>query len=439
MNRDCIVDSLGRIDEELIAEAEALRNKKKRPMWVKWSVPAACLILAALGAYLLFGSAASGAASAPEELLQWGAEQEVVPDSPVLPQEDKDDPVLPAEDNGERWMADFNEATAVLSAGRAYIQGYFTEDLSEAELAALVPAMRTDCAGYAGFDQDGNLLDVFLTVTTNVPDCPVTVSIAAYSFGADYELPGEAVISVCNGVEYTVWQYEMSEKVLLGADTRINDLYVVFSMEVSKEQLVQAKTDFQYVLACFAHDDEGKPDLTVIVPEEIPQLSEQIFNTLTEAQTEPDFGRYLPSALPAGFGDAAIRRFRFQDANYLSGTWTNGMNQLNWVVSPYTEAHAHRLTDVDDKENYDLSLYPIPRADSVPDALREIVDDPIFEAEELTMDAISCRAYKANDAGDTDGWRMKFSVKYGDVLVSVSAKGIDPQWLYQQLVNMLDG
>ena len=162
-----------------------------------------------------------------------------------------------------------------------------------------------------------------------------------------------------------------------------------------------------------------------------------MFDTLAEAQTEPDFGRYLPSEIPAGFGDASIYRFKFQDSNFLTATWSRGMDGLSWVVTPYTEEDAHRLTGVDDKKNYDLSLYPIPRADSVPDELREIVDNPIFEAAELTPEAVYCRAYKVNDAGDTDGWRMKFSVKYGDVIVSISTKGVEPEWVYQQLVNLI--
>ena len=158
---------------------------------------------------------------------------------------------------------------------------------------------------------------------------------------------------------------------------------------------------------------------------------------MTEAKAEPDFGRYLPSEIPAGFGDASIYRFKFQDSNFLTATWSRGMDGLSWVVTPYTEEDAHRLTSVDDKKNYDLSLYPIPRADSVPDELREIVDNPIFEAEELTLEAVYCRAYKVDDAGDTDGWRMRFSVKYGDVIVSISTKGVEPEWVYQQLVNLI--
>ena len=111
------------------------------------------------------------------------------------------------------------------------------------------------------------------------------------------------------------------------------------------------------------------------------------------------------------------------------------MDTFSWTVSYFTEADATRVTSVADLENYDLSLYPIPRADSVPEELREIVNDPIFLAEELTLDAVYARAYRVSDSGDTDGWRMQFTVRYGDYLISVNAKGIDPQWLYQQLQN----
>ena len=244
-------------------------------------------------------------------------------------------------------------------------------------------------------------------------------------------------MSVCNGLEYRAYQYESGNAVELSAYTIINDIYFAFAMNVPQDDLEEAKEDFKRVLECFAYYEAGKPDLSIIVPEEIPKLTEQTFDTLVEARAESDFGRYLPSEIPAGFGDASIYRFKFQDSNFLTAMWSRGMDDLSWVITPYTEEDAHRITSVDDKENYDLSLYPIPRADSVPDELREIVDNPIFEAEELTLEAVYCRAYKVDDAGDTDGWRMRFSVKYGDVIVSISTKGVEPEWVYQQLVNLI--
>ena len=409
-------------------EAAAEKPRVRRNVWRRWGPMAACfcLLLAVI--------------SANPSLIQ----------KPVVTPPDISDPIHqtdPIQSEGpeqtephlEPWTVYFNEAVSVVSTDRAYIQAIFTEDLDEAELDALKPGLWFDdisCSGYAVFDNHGNLLDVIMEVHTPIP---VTVAMTDYSFGTCYELSGDAVVSVCEGVEFTLYQYVFGNTVTLGADVSFNDLYFTFTLDTTKDQLEQAKMDFQRVLECFAHYEDGKPDLSIITPETIPELTDQIFNTLSEAQEEPDFGQYLPTELPAGFEESAIRRFRFQNSNYLSGLWSRGLDDLSWVVRPYTENDAPRLTSVQDLENYDLSLYPIPRAESVPEELHAIVDDPIFAAEELTLEAVYRRAYKVNDAGDTGGWRMRFSVRYGDIIVSVSTTGVDPEWVYQQLMDLNAG
>ena len=420
MSKNIVIDSLGRIDDDMIQSVENLRRKKKRPAWRKWSSMAACFCLL-VAAVVVIPHLLPGTTQLPPD------------ESPSGEQEHTKGPLPP-------WTIHFNETTSMLVANRAMIKGVFTEPLNETELAALMPGMSYEymaSSGYARFDTYGHLLDIIMQVTTTLPESPVTVGLADYWFGFDCVLPGKEVVSVCNGVEYKAYQYEFGDTITLSARTKRGDIYFGFAMDTTKAQLEQAKADFQYVLECFAYYEEGKPDLSVIVPEEIPELMEQVFTTLSEARAEPDFGRYLPSDLPAGFGEATIYRFKFQNSNFLSALWSKGLDDLNWVVKPYAEEDAHRLTGVNDKENYDLSLYPIPRADSVPDELREIMDNPIFEADELTLDAVYRRAYKVNDSGDTDGWRMRFSVKYGDVIVSVSTKGVEPEWLHQQLVNLI--
>lgn len=422
-----MLDLIGDLDPAYI-EATAEKPRVRRTVWHRWGAMAACFCL------LL------GVIAATPSLIQ----KPVTPLPNVSVPTYQTDPIQTegpeqTEPHQDPWTVYFNEAESLVSPNRAYIQAIFTEDLDEAELAALKPGLWFDdltCSGYAVFDNWGNLLDVILEVHTPIP---VTVFVTDYSFGACYVRSDDAVVSVCEGVEYRLYQYAFGNTVTLGADASFNDLYFTFTLDTTQDQLEQAKMDFQRVLECFAHYEDGKPDLSIITPDEIPQLTEQIFNTLSEAQDEPDFGRYLPTELPAGFEESAIRRFRFQNSNYLSGLWSRGLDDLSWVVRPYTENDAARFTSVRDLENYDLSLYPIPRAESVPEELREIVDDPIFAAEELTLEAVYRRAYKVNDAGDTDGWRMRFSVRYGDIIVSVSTKGVDPAWVYQQLMDLNAG
>ena len=431
MSKDRVVDSLGRIDDDMIQSVEALRQKKKRPAWRKWGAMAACFCLL-VAAMVVAPNLFPGKTPTPPDNNDFP-----VHDSSVQSNPNQSEGYQNTEDLRNPWTLHFNEVSSMLAAHRPYIKGVFTEPLNDTELTALLPSADLTCSGYARFDDKGNLLDIEMQTETTLPESPVNIGLADYFFGYDYVLSGAEVVSVCNGVDYRGYQYQFGDKVELSAYTIINDIYFAFVMDVPQDDLEQAKEEFQRVLECFAYYEEGKPDLSIIVPEEIPELTERMFDTLAEAQTEPDFGRYLPSEIPAGFGDASIYRFKFQDSNFLTATWSRGMDDLSWVVTPYTEEDAHRLTRVDDKKNYDLSLYPIPRADSVPDELREIVDNPIFEAEELTLEAVYCRAYKVDDAGDTDGWRMKFSVKYGDVIVSVSTKGVDPEWVYQQLVNLI--
>jgi hypothetical protein len=91
---------------------------------------------------------------------------------------------------------------------------------------------------------------------------------------------------------------------------------------------------------------------------------------------------------------------------------------------------------VADKENYDLALYPIPRAESVPKELREIVNDPIFIIDDLTLEAVKARSYEVRDTGDVSGPRMGFSVLYGEILVKLNVKGASPEEVFDMLMQV---
>lgn len=48
--KDKIIDSIGRIDDDMIESVDSIREKKRtKPAWVKWSAIAACLCLVAIG------------------------------------------------------------------------------------------------------------------------------------------------------------------------------------------------------------------------------------------------------------------------------------------------------------------------------------------------------------------------------------------------------
>ena len=156
--------------------------------------------------------------------------------------------------------------------------------------------------------------------------------------------------------------------------------------------------------------------------------------TPEEALADVDFGAYLPTDVPADWQTEGFTRYRDQDEDSLSGLWTSGYDSLRWTVSRLTDES--RIVDVSCPEQYDLSLYPIPRAESVPEALWEMVNNPIFRIEDLTLELVYARAYTVEDAGDSSAYRMRFSVLYGDTVVEVSTKGVSPEWLWQQLKDL---
>ena len=158
--------------------------------------------------------------------------------------------------------------------------------------------------------------------------------------------------------------------------------------------------------------------------------------SLDEARADADFGAYLPKSVPSRFTFESAVRFTDNESNFLSVLWTRGMSQIHWSVSRHEESDKERITSVADRENYDLALYPIPRAESVPKELREIVNDPIFIIDDLTLEAVQARSYEVRDTGDVSGPRMGFSVLYGEILVKLNVKGASPEEVFDMLMQV---
>lgn len=424
-----LLDKMELMDPAYVEAAD--QKPKRRNTWVKWGIMAACFCLAVTAAvtvpYLLSGDN-PGPGKTPGKTNDVYTPVDIVP-NPAL------------EGDQDTCVFYYNEVSAVLDAARIYIPGYFTEELSDEELAAIIPDRQTaemTFSGYAGFDGEGRLIDVVLQV-----EAPFLNSASAsVLFSKDeiiqcYVIPDEPFISKLNGWDFEIYKWNANSETFYDAFGQINGCAVQISYTSNGSNQGDARIAFEVLADCFTAYKDGKPDLDSIKAETIPEFFDRKL-TVAEARTDAAFGAYMPDAVPSGYVAESIRRYKDQNSDYLSGLWAKGYDELNWRVSHYTELDANRLTGIDETENYDLALYPIPRAQSVPDDLREIVGDPIFIAEELTLDAVCARAYKSGESGDSNGWRMKFSVKYGDIIVRVSAKGVEPEWIYQKLKGLLE-
>ncbi|MBR6812887.1 MAG: hypothetical protein IKM51_05890, partial [Oscillospiraceae bacterium] len=285
-------------------------------------------------------------------------------------------------------------------------------------------------------DGEGKLVGVHLSVTQKGKEDVITVSIAQGAPVRDYVFDGNIVVYVSGDTEFKLYEWENGlDNVTLTADAVINDLSFAFTMQAKAANAEAAKEQFVSTLQLFSNYEGSKPDLSLIKARSIPQWFDKEIS-YDEALEDADFGKYMLPVLPEGFAEESLCVYKDQNNDYLSGLWVRGYDELRWKVYTFGEEDELRVTDSAQKENYDLSLYPIPRADSVPDELRQIVDNPIFSAEDLTLDMVRARAYSVSDSGDSSGPRMTFSVKYGDKVVEVRSKGIDPQWIYERLISI---
>lgn len=427
------LDKMGLIDPAYI-EAADTKPKKKENVWGKWGALAACLCLIA-ATVIAVPNLLPGDKPEPDpktgNTIDQASKPNVYPPVDIVP-----------DGLQNTCVFHYNEASTVLAidAARRYIPGYFTQELNSEDLEAIIPdgqAEEMTFSGYAGFDGEGTLIDVVLQVNAPFLDkANVSVLFSNEEPIPCYVIPDEPVASKLNGNDFEVYKWSAGgDTFYYDAFGHINGCFVQISYMSRGADEVQSRIDFEALANCFTAYKDGKPDLSAIKADEIPEFFD-LKLTLSDAQADADFGAYMLGTVPSGYTEEAIRRYKDQNKNYLSGLWTNGLAELSWHISAYNENDAARLTSVEQRENYDLSLYPIPRADSVPEELRQIVDNPIFDANELTLEAVFMRAYKVNDAGDIDGWRMAFSVKYGDIIVEVRTKGVEPEWVYQQLMKL---
>ena len=467
MTKEQLFESIGYLDDDLLERGG--RVGTARPVWMRWAAAAACVCIVA-GAVI---------ATAP----RWRASEQPLPNREETPADRTGEMPYPGETReplptsgtdvslpavtpapgGLSETPDLIWNTAEKDASDAApVEDFyqFAERLTEAELASVLPAWPDSDMGtgspalevvsavavYYGWGElaqvelvlyDPDVGGTELRVLLRDPARPRYFCILAE--------PETAAVTEINGVEITAQEYRLQ-------DGEVTGLFAVF--ERGGVQYVVsangwgdadwAKKAIAGVGAAFA-TAPAVPDLSQFHAEaEIVYLDTT--PTLAEAQADETFGAYFLRELPTGFGRGELRRRHVgatghsSGANYLSGFWDDGAyGYLSWRVTYLRDdgSDAARITAVEDRENYDLSLYPIPRGESVPRDKWEIVNDPIFRADALTLDAVRARAYRVDEAGDADGWRMEFSVLYeGNVLVEISAKGVDPEWVYAQLAAL---
>lgn len=328
---------------------------------------------------------------------------------------------LPPPANGN-WTVHYIQSEPTQSGPQACRDtfGFFSEDLTEKELKAVLPKKKPEwmtATGTSDFDSRGNLWSVNLDITTTDPDTNVLVHLSRGSFTA-YEPDERPTISTCNGVVFWVYEYPAHNegRTVLYAFAYIGKARVQFTCGVANENLVEAKQDFKQILESFTYyGEKGKPGLSKIRYEYIPE-SYRKNPTLEEARKDPDFGRLIPKTIPQGYGLELEwierRKSVGQNIDDLSISWYNMSTwdiSLHWYISYFTEEDEDRLVHVDED-------------------CWSVEPSPIFYVEEVTLDTVyECQSHSAYDD-------IYIRIKCGDYLVSISTEKLDEMWVYEQIL-----
>lgn len=160
--------------------------------------------------------------------------------------------------------------------------------------------------------------------------------------------------------------------------------------------------------------------------------------TEVEARAVEGLGEYIPDVLPEGYILESCRAgVNVNTGNYdnLFFCWTREMDSIMITVS-LADGKELVLADVNKPETYDVHLYEIPYAGTVPDAYREVFQNPVFAAEDLSEEIVRARMKAVADAGDTDTPRGNFSVYYEEgILLRFSGDGA-PEEIWDMFQSM---
>lgn len=154
--------------------------------------------------------------------------------------------------------------------------------------------------------------------------------------------------------------------------------------------------------------------------------------TWEEVRMDTAYGKYVDVQVPEGYSYTSGTR----SASGLHVIWNKGMEEISVSCRQADESVSDWLVDVDCPEEYDLSLYPIPWCDSVPEELQNKVMYATFVPELITPEIVAARTYQVQEAGDASGCRTRIGILYSDnVLVEIISKGPSPEEIYA-LINL---
>ena len=340
------------------------------------------------------------------------------------------------------------------AACRAYNPGSFMVDLTKEDIQAIfwgpesVPEGGDDLpctlfwSGYtvrgcALYDGQGQLMELTIWGENGRADFELELRLGGLPITCCIDMDRGDKVSEFNGVQVAGWSKVFGrngDHYICGSEFMTkNDIGVRFvnrNSSVQSEHVPGEDTDLEraqtfnalFVLQALTEDGGLHLDHLKTV-EHVPAWREESFSTLAQARQEADFAPYLPTAEPKGYNEF-YGRLSYQEghSNSLFVRWSRAGAYDDVEVAVYRDGYySYNLVSPDQPETYDLSLYPIPWCDSVPEKYRETVDRPAFKAEDMSLAIVEARGREH----DTGGMTYSFDVLHPDgTVVSYRCDGL---------------
>ncbi|MBQ2803463.1 MAG: hypothetical protein IJF07_06150, partial [Lachnospiraceae bacterium] len=136
--------------------------------------------------------------------------------------------------------------------------------------------------------------------------------------------------------------------------------------------------------------------------------------TESEARADEIYGKYVPDNLPEGYtwqSGHVIVGEQTQAQCGVELVWTRGLDSI-WIKIERADKEALTITNPDKPETYNVQLYAIPYAETVPEEYREAFHNPVFLEKDFNLELVKARMKYVADSGDTDTERGHFAVRY---------------------------
>jgi len=388
------------------------------------------------------GMAAAGLAAIALGILIWAGQPT---GQPTLPQGRPDSPIVANPTNPAGDSLVINVAT-VQSSRDIGIDGHFWYDLTEGQLAAVFGDFPYPLLATAHYSGDGSLVcimayrsdggriamvdEAYVELELQIAPGQTLTDIAYFNYQPE--------VSMINGVAVTAGVFYGNANdgmALYMADFQRDGL--AYSLTIKASDSGSAGPDY-LLQVVDALTGGSAPDLGCLADPVIPELRDERLS-LDAAYKDPDFGDLLPgrggAAMPAGLVFESAHRFINQVDDSLTLFWSDSSRELWWQIRRPTDYDLNQLVSPADTDKYDMSLYPIPWAESVPPEYQDVVSNPVFRSEDLTLDMVQARAYPY---GDKSQLALNFAVLDGDRLIEIRAYGLTPEQVWQLLQPLLE-